>query len=195
MTHPLVTVITPTTYDRSEFNDRIASMIQNQDYAGEIEHIFDYGNGTIGAKRNAMVKQASGEIIIHADSDDIYLPTYFTNAVATLQQSKCRLIGLHKFPMHNVRTNDVHIFDNPGYIAEATFCYYKEGFPGFHDISINEGLPVMKQLKYASYSSTDFMATVHGGNTCGHKTLPLIKKLPPDEAGAVLNHFYTTLPQ
>lgn len=189
MTQPLVSIITPTTPSRAHFIDRLRLLIERQTLQ-PLEWLIDEGSGTIGAKRNRLWQKAKGDIVLHMDDDDLYMPNYIEQAVNSLCNAKCNLIGLHKFPMHNAKTNAIHMFDNPGYIAEATFCYYRDGFCGFPDKQTREGEYPLRQMKFTSYPSNDFMATVHGGNTCGHKTLPLIKKLHPADAAMLLNRFY-----
>lgn len=186
-----VSIVTPTTHDRKEFNERCAMMSANQTYSGIIEHLFDYSDNLIGVKRQNLFQQAKGDIIIHFDSDDIYLPQYVELCIAAFGKVNIsRVLGLSAFPMHDVVKNNIHVFNNAGYIAEATFAYYRDGFCGFLPKRTNEGSYVMQNMKFTSYVNPYFMATVHGANTCGHKTLPMLKRLPQDEAALILNRFY-----
>jgi cellulose synthase/poly-beta-1,6-N-acetylglucosamine synthase-like glycosyltransferase len=187
-----VSIVTPTTHDRKEFNDRCVSMARNQTYGAIVEHLFDYSTDNIGTKRERLFRSAIGDIIINFDSDDIYLPQYVELAVNAITQSKYGLLGLHNFYMHHVANNTFHLFNNVGYIAEATFVYMRDGFCGFPNKHTNEGWHVMQNMKFASYHNPYFLATVHGANTCGHKTIPLIKKLPQNEAASLFCTFYST---
>lgn len=184
-----VSILTPTTPDRAQFMERLAIIVNRQTHPIH-EWLIDDGSGLIAEKRNRLIKRATGDIIVHMDSDDIYSPEYVEKAVSFLTSGQSRLIGQHNFPMHNVKTNDVHVFNNPGYIAEATFCHYREGFSLFPAVKTGEGEKILGQVRYSFHAPGTFMATVHGGNTCGHKTLPLIKKLPPEEAALILSKFY-----
>jgi glycosyltransferase involved in cell wall biosynthesis len=184
-----VTIITPCTHDRAQFIERLAICIERQTVQ-PFEWLIDYEGGRIGEKRNRLNASAKGDIIIPMDSDDIYLPTYIERAVIALQMSGRQLVGLDTFPMHNVVTNEVHQFNNPMAVTEATHVYYRRGFPLFPNVRTGEGKAILKQVNYTSYNSNDFMATVHGGNTCSHEVLPLIKKLPEKQAALILSRFY-----
>jgi len=186
-----ISITTPTTPDRQIFIDRLAVLIEAQTVQ-PLEWLIDINPGTIGAKRNRLNKLAKGDIIIPFDSDDIYLPQYIETAIAALRQSCKRLVYSHKFPIHSVRNNTVHILENG--TSEATMCYYRDSVT-FPDTSYGEGAKVLSNTPHASYYNPHFMATVHGANTCGHKALALIKKADPEEAALILSTFYTTLEQ
>lgn len=79
----LVSIVTPTTHNREPFNNQLREMVAAQTYEN-IEHLFDYSPATIGAKLNALCKEAAGEIIIRMDSDDLYSPDYVSICVAQL---------------------------------------------------------------------------------------------------------------
>jgi glycosyltransferase involved in cell wall biosynthesis len=48
---------------------------------------------TIGEKRNYLKEVATGEIIAHMDSDDIYFPDYIQNCVDTMILNDCEITG------------------------------------------------------------------------------------------------------
>lgn len=205
MSLPLVTVITPTTPDRKEFTDRAISQFLAQTYTnkemilistdawrimsdGGIELISNVTPTSIGAKRNFGNDFANGSILLSMDSDDIYLPDYMLYAVNTMKECNNGILGAHRFPMYNTKTGDVHMFSNPGYAAEATLCYKKDTLV-FPHVNAGEGTIALKNKQYSTYHNPFFMCIVHGGNTCSHKALPLIKKLPHNEAALILQSF------
>lgn len=188
----IISIITPTTADRRVFLDRLQLLIEAQTVQ-PIEWLVDSNPGTIGAKRNRLNAMAQGDVIIPMDDDDIYLPDYIETALNALQESGARLVYSSKFPIHNVRTGDVYLLESG--ISEATMCYYRQGFPGFAPLQMGEGRRVLSQVPHAPYYNPHFMATVHGGNTCGHKTLALLKRVPQNEVPLILDKFYTTLRQ
>ena len=49
-----------------------------------INYIYSSERRSIGAKTNAMLERATGEIIMHFDDDDYYAPTYVETMVAAL---------------------------------------------------------------------------------------------------------------
>ena len=60
---------------------------------------------SIGEKRNILVEQARGEIIIQFDDDDYYAPNYVSSMVAALTKLDADLINLRGWFMYDVRSD------------------------------------------------------------------------------------------
>lgn len=174
MSKPLVTVITPTTHDRTEFNTRIRDIVRSQDYPN-IEHSFDYGGGTIGEKRNRLCEIANGTIILHMDSDDFYTPQWVSESVEALASSGADIVGLSSAKFHDEVTNKVWVYDYPLHsnLHGATLCYYKSFWEQhkFTNNQIGEDSMFTSRQKLFSHGYIDgFTATIHAGNTCQKNT-------------------------
>lgn len=167
-----VTVITPTTHDRQHFNERCLSLFAAQDYQN-IEHLFDYGTDSIGAKLNRICERATGSIIVRMDSDDIYAPDWVTRSVQALQA--CELTGLSTFNFHNYTTGEIWQYRYPDNenMAGATLCFTKEFWQRgkFKDMSEGEDSEFIRGHKFKPHDYVDgFIATIHAGNTSKKNT-------------------------
>jgi len=164
-----VTVITPTTHERGVFNERIMQIISEQDYPN-IEHIFDYGDGNIGQKRNRLCEAATGDIILHADSDDHYASDWVTRSVMELLLSSKQLTGLSAFKFYEPETGKYYKYTYPNNenLAGATFCYFKSLWQArpFEEIQVGEDSLFLRGIEFHSHNYVDgFCATIHAGNS------------------------------
>jgi glycosyltransferase involved in cell wall biosynthesis len=60
---------------------------------------------SIGAKRNFLKKQATGEYICHMDTDDAYNPFYIQNCMDTIVNKSCEVTGSSDMLFYNNATN------------------------------------------------------------------------------------------
>lgn len=193
-----VTVIIPTTSDRKEMNLRICQLYDWQDYPNK-SLCLETGPGTVGAKRNSLCRDAPGDIILHMDSDDLYAADWITRSVEALISSKADIVGLSTGYFHNIQTGNVHLYTAPPgqlYLMGATLCYWRKTWERkpFKDLQKGEDTDFISnngRLHCHGYKD-GFMATIHGANTCSHVALPLMKKLRPEDAASVINHFYAS---
>lgn len=170
----LVTVITPTTPDREGYNNLCRQYIANQDYQGEIEHIFDYSNKTIGEKRNSLCEQAKGEIIIHADSDDWYGPDWVRLSVEHLLRSKRQITGMSStyFYLPHHRLYKYQYRGSQYYAIGGTMCYLKSAWETgkFQNISNGEDLYFLHGKTILPHNNIDsFCAIIHNTNVTGRQ--------------------------
>lgn len=168
-TYVLVTVITPTTLDREQFNESIIQQFNAQDYPNK-EHLFSTSDLTIGDKRNMLCSLAKGRIIIHMDSDDIYAPDWITKSVNALINSGAQLTGLSTAKFTDGTNNWQYIYKSPQpYILGATMCYYKSMWEQnkFKDINVGEDAMFCANagLILPHDYIDGFTATIHPGNT------------------------------
>lgn len=183
MPNPSVTVITPTTYDRHGFNARISEMIKQQDYDGEIEHLFNYDDLPIGTKRNLLVRQATGDVIVHADSDDIYAPDWIRRSIESLQAKQCNVTGLSS--AYFKEGEQYYLWKWNGgqpYVCEATMCYLRAHAlkTPFLDVRTGEGQAFCGSSIVRPHNYIHgFTAIVHGGNIASHKALQFMEKITP----------------
>ncbi len=175
---PMVTVIIPTTRSRDNFNSRIYTIMHFQDYAHK-EIIFDYGDGKIGEKRNRICSQAQGDIIIHADSDDIYQDDWISKSVNALITNDAAVTGMDNINFWSPEAQIAWRYNPNGktWLSGATMCYWKKTWEKhpFPDKQIGEDTAWIKTmpagLKIHRHDYIDgFLATIHPGNTAGKMT-------------------------
>ena len=169
---PKVTILTPT-FNRRPYFPSLIKCVANQDYPlDRVEWIIgDDGTDKIGdlvkgipyvkyieypkklqlgEKRNAIMKEATGEIIIHFDDDDYYPPDRISHAVTKLEESG-KLVGfvpyIHIYFKHIGELRRVGPF--PKYCApEASFVYRREILDSTeytNKDSIGEGISFLKK--------------------------------------------------
>lgn len=104
---PLLSLITPT-FDREHFLCALYEVIRAQEYEqwewligdssvqasvlqkcqDERVRYFSIQEGwTLGEKRNFLLEQARGQIVVHMDDDDYYAPSYLTKVVSLMQDA------------------------------------------------------------------------------------------------------------
>lgn len=90
MSHPLLSILLPTTTDRRPMFDKLLAEIKRQikeaDYDYHVEIIIDEDEKqkSIGRKRQDLLEKASGTHISYIDSDDWIAPTYIRDIVYAL---------------------------------------------------------------------------------------------------------------
>lgn len=179
---PKVSVITPTTHDRAQFNIEIQNIIVNQDYPHSIEHLFDYSSDIIGAKRNRLCQQANGDIIIHADSDDYYATDWITKSVQALQDLQVPCTGLRQMYYHDTIYQNGYLWSYPEnaltYLGEATLCYYKSHWERFKHSEVMTGECTPLYYKAKSHNYIDgFVARLHDSNTSSRNQIKSFKPI------------------
>ena len=114
---------------------------------------------TIGAKRNIACAAATGEFILHADSDDWSAPTRLAEQMATLQKTGKQVAGFHSllftdgvnFWRYTGAVFGGHPFDagEPG--AFGTSLLYRKSWWGKHQFPYGP-------MNYANYEDRAFVA-------------------------------------
>jgi glycosyltransferase involved in cell wall biosynthesis len=123
----MISIITPTK-DREPLLPAIRSCVQNQTIQDvewlvhdgspapsplltgiaadddRVRYIHDPQPMTIGAKRNALIEQATGDFIIHFDDDDHYAPHYIESMLTLMANSGADFVKLFGFHLHHRRT-------------------------------------------------------------------------------------------
>lgn len=69
-----------------------------------LRYFHDPQTMTIGAKRNALVREANGEILIHMDVDDYYAPHYIESMLTLMANSGADFVKLFGFHLFHQRT-------------------------------------------------------------------------------------------
>lgn len=182
---PSVSIITPTTLDREQFNDRIKAIGLMQDYRGEWEHLFSIDDGSIGSKLNYLCAKADGDIIIRMDSDDRYSLDWVTNCVAALLISKADIVGLSNAYFYRESDRQLLEYANQPnsqlYLCGATLAFHRKAWERkpFPETSNGEDLywQTGNGKLFAHDYKHGFLATLHGNNTCSHKAVPIMKKV------------------
>lgn len=152
---PKVSIITPTK-DRKIFFELAVNNFLSQDYPQKLLEwiIIDDGteditdllpkndnrikhikvktsnkNMTISKKRNLGFKHSTGEIILHMDDDDYYLPSSISTRVKVLlyyKEKGIKCVGCERFGCHDLEKDTSFIIDKNNEIAEASMAYFKE---------------------------------------------------------------------
>ena len=161
-----VSIITPTTDNRDSYNTRIIQIAQAQDYPIH-EHLFDFGSGTIGEKRNRLCKAAAGDIIVHFDSDDYYAPDWIARIVQTMQHyPEYDIYGLKDM---YYSTGYKYTGGKPNSLVWCGTMAYRRKFWERHifsDIQIGEDVLFCQNARVMSMTYIDgFLAGMHDGNT------------------------------
>ncbi len=163
-----VTVITPTTHDRAEYNARIAEIFASQDYEYKT-HLFDYDAGNIGDKRNRLCLRVNSGVILHMDSDDWYAADWISRSVAELLHSGKQVTGLSTFRFKEPN-GDVwqYCYPKRENLAGATLCYYKTWWEQnkFRSMQVGEDNEFIRASPFFAHNYVDgFLASIHDGNT------------------------------
>ena len=185
---PSVSIITPTTPDRSIWASRLDQMVSNQDYPNIIQHCLIDGNDTIGAKRNRGCFETKGDIIVMMDDDDIYADNYVSLAVAALENTDnlggFDIAGLSSAYFYHMGTKQAYRYDWKGsqpYIIESGMAFrrstwQKRQFPRKSD---GEGIIFQLGRRVGCINALySFIATIHGTNISSHKNLHTMELLP-----------------
>ena len=126
---------------------------------------------SIGAKRNLLKKKASGDILVHMDSDDVYCPTYVQTVVTTIENSCLPVTASSDMLFINMTTNWIGkqscMFLNC--LNEATMAYTREYAINHHyqDRNHSENETFTNEVwKIAETPIEEIMVCVcHGDNT------------------------------
>lgn len=181
-------IITPTTADRAEFNERIKRIAKAQDYPN-IEHILCYDNETIGTKRNRLCSEATGDIIVMFDSDDLYESDYVSRCVEQLQH--CDVTGVIKCyftDFNNAWLYHYTAFHNQPLVMGSGMAFHKRVWQHnpFRNTSVGEDLAFCTNAGSIQYIDGGMIATLHGKNTASHKQLHHMKRQSLDETKNIL---------
>lgn len=149
---------------------------------------------TVGAKRNELVENATGEIVIHFDSDDYYAPDFITQSVNHLLNSGADLTGLSTAFFFQNDPEAAWVYEYKGqqpYVIGSGMCYYKSVWERnkFKDISEGEDRLFLGNAGKVSPHNyvSGFCAFIHGKNTCSHKSLQSMKSVAPQYVRNLVN--------
>ena len=96
----------------------------------------------LGIKRNFAVEQATGDIIVMMDDDDLYYPDSVYNRVSALQVSRC--VGVQQLDVYDTNHQGCYRINSNG-ISEASMAFWKSfwrerPFPVYSPFK-GEGIP------------------------------------------------------
>ena len=74
----ILSILIPTMHQRGELLKQLMAVLTPQ-LTNNVEVLFDYGTETTGAKRNRLIKKASGKYIVFVDDDDIVATDYISS--------------------------------------------------------------------------------------------------------------------
>ena len=125
---------------------------------------------TLGEKRNIAVSRASGEIIMHWDSDDVYRNDRIEHQVSMLIESDADLVGYNTMRFERVEDGAFLLYRGaPGYPIGVSFCYWRDiwdqrKYP-VENVGEDEGFK--DGCRIVTCDAGDrIVARLHGGNTC-----------------------------
>lgn len=171
---PKVSIITPTTHNRDKYNDLCAEYARKQDYSGEIEHLWDYDEGSIGEKLNRLCKRATGEIIIRFDSDDFYSREWVSISVAHLLLTGAEITGISSAYFFNPY-GACYKYSYRGrrpHVLGGSMCFTKKAWENekFKHISNGEDYYFAFYKKCVVHQNIHhFCALVHSNNTTSQR--------------------------
>lgn len=170
----LVSCITPITESRRHYMPVVDNIIRSQTYPN-IEHIYLWGVGTIGEKRNKACEQAKGDIILHIDSDDIYSNDWVALQVDLLLSTGadvCGLKNIYFLDKDNKEAWQYRWANESSWVAGATMCYLKSFWQKhpFRDVQVAEDYYFLDGGKVIAGTYEDkFIASLHSDNTAPHR--------------------------
>lgn len=187
---PVVSAIMPTRGRHGWAADAVR-MFFEQDYAGEKELVIiddsmerSFPHWTpragvvymaaprvpVGSKRNMAVSRASGDVILHWDSDDRYSADRMSHQVQMLIESGADLVGYNE--MQFERPADGAVFEyhgRKGYAIGVSFCYWRDIWEQrrYPAVDVGEDEEFLQGRKVVScHAEHRIIARLHGGNTC-----------------------------
>ena len=92
---------------------------------------------SLGAKRNLLVQQARGEMIVHFDDDDYYAPRYLETLIGTLIAQGGDFANLSSWYLFDVR-HDLFGF---WYLRQTTGVHYMCHADGLRHVRHYQYLP------------------------------------------------------
>ncbi len=131
MREPLVSIITPTK-DRPQFLPLLKKCVLSQSYKNlewlifddsreksikfldensRIQYFYSKNVLSIGEKRNHLIENASGELIIHFDDDDLYAPNYTKFFVESIMKNEQDFLNLRGFFLYHSNTKRYGYWD------------------------------------------------------------------------------------
>jgi len=124
---------------------------------------------TIGAKRNLACSRASGEVILHWDSDDRYSPDRIEHQVGLLLSHDVDMVGYNIMEFEDVANGRRYLYNGaPGYCIGVSQCYWRDTWEQrpFADVQIGEDESFwFGRRVYSEPAGERIVARIHSGNT------------------------------
>lgn len=186
MKKPKVTVVCPIHPDRKDELENLYEQYKKQDYKRLDGLIVGDGGGTIGFKRNELVKMAKGDIICFMDSDDDFASDWVSRGVDFLLSNPTVMItGLSSAYFKDINTGQRYLWDYQGskkHVAEGTMIFWRKIHSDtkcFGNTSRGEGLQFLQgNGKILPHTYIDgFTANITGRNTESHIAVLGMRKI------------------
>jgi glycosyltransferase involved in cell wall biosynthesis len=129
---------------------------------------------TLGAKRNAAVELARGDLLAHWDDDDWYSPARIERQVMTMAASGAELVGTPRLDFYDPARRLAWRYGWPGHrrpwLAGTSLLYRRELWSRnrFADVATSEDTRFVWRTPARAVTATaepDVVAIVHPGNT------------------------------
>lgn len=110
---PTLSILTPAIWSRHKQAEALAAEIAKQAEGKPVEHLvlFDNRNQTVGAKRNACLRAASGDYIVFVDDDDAVEPQ-FVDAILSAVQTQPDFVTYRQKVVWNGQPGEVQFHPN-----------------------------------------------------------------------------------
>ena len=186
---PLVTAIMPTRGRRGWAADAVR-MFKEQTYAHKELVIVDdqmepsFASGvpdsgiiyvkalriTVGGKRNLACSRASGQIIVHWDSDDVYRMDRIAHQVTMLLENDVDMVGYNELDFEDVDTGKQYVYVSSSqlYAAGVSLCYWRDTWEQrpFDSVDVGEDNEFQKDRRILCCPADGrITARIHHGNT------------------------------
>lgn len=128
----------------------------------------------IGRKRNLCCLQATGDVIVHWDSDDWSSPDRIADQVGRLESSGKAVTGYYAMPFYDEAHGQWWFYDgHPAYVVGSSLAYWRDWWAGHafnEDVTVEEDNPFIRDAHRAGELATApaagrMAARIHSGNT------------------------------
>lgn len=126
---------------------------------------------TIGEKRNIANGRATGQIIMHWDSDDLYTPDRMEHQVEMLLSSGADMVGYNRMTFVDQERDKRYIYiGSTYYMIGVSLCYWRRVWEqcGFKSKNVGEDNEFFlgRNLRTATCDAGDrIIARIHAGNS------------------------------
>lgn len=139
-------------------------------------------SSSLGDKRNQLCKAATGDIIVHMDSDDTYASDWITRSVEALTANKADMTGLNRMYLASPTLAWFYKYSgSQPYVCGATMCYWKSRWQKFPFRNLGEGEDTAFCYpggRIIAHNYIDgFIARITGHNTASHKAVKMIPQI------------------
>lgn len=171
-----VSIVTLTLPGREQMLERCKRIVEGQTYAIH-EHLIIGGAASVGMKRNEGINQATGDIIVMFDDDDLYAVDYVERCANILRDADV------------TGSDNAYFYQEPyvweykyggsmPYVMGSGMAFHRSIAARFPDISRGEEIGFLKNAgKITPHGyKNGMLAIIHGKNTASHTALRIMQR-------------------